>query len=233
MTTASIVVPSLPAGGAVVAGPLEWRPETPGHELMFMSATVPGDRANNDAASGIPAAVGPTPLWRLVPCDNNLALRALIPVPGGGGRKALEEAFEGRQIHARNPFATTAEIEVRPVLSAFLSSRGWAIKLDNPGGGSFSLGPRGHRVIHPRMIGGQDFSAAELHLAGEVTITLVVLANGLVVGGLTYWLDPNLHHPPHEFPEEPHEHHHEEARHERRERRDGEARHIKLEFDID
>ena len=233
MTTASLVIPSLPVGSAVVVGPFDWRPETPGHECMFMSATVAGDRANNDAASGIPAATGPTPLWRLVPCDNNLGLRALIPVPGGG-RKALEEAFEGRRFRARNPFAMTATIEVRPILAPFLSSRGWAVKLDNPGGGSFTLGPRGHRVIHPRMISGQDFSAAELQLAGDVTITLVALANGLVVGGLTYWLDPNLHRSPHEFPEEPkHEPDHELGRRERKERREGEARHIRLEFDID
>ena len=49
----------------------------------------PGDRANNDTASAMPCAAGPAPLWQMVPCDNNLGLRAVIPVPGGGRRRAL------------------------------------------------------------------------------------------------------------------------------------------------
>jgi hypothetical protein len=83
MTTASRTIASLPSGGQTIVGPFEWHPHVSGHECMLMSASVPGDLANNDPASGLPAAMGPTPLWRLVPCGNNLGLRAVIPVPGG------------------------------------------------------------------------------------------------------------------------------------------------------
>jgi len=234
MTTASRVIPSLSSGGEAVTGPFEWRPEIPGHECMLMSATVAGDRANNDPVSGLPSAIGPTPLWRIVPCDNNLGLRAVIPVPGGGHRHALEAAFEKREFWASNPFGETAVMEVRAVMPTFLATRGWAAKFDNPGGDSFSLGPHDSRVIRPRLIGGQDFTEAEVQLAGYVAIELILLANGLVVGGLTFVLDPSLHHPAREFLDDrvP-EHHHEHREERKRERREDEPRRIKLEIDLD
>jgi zinc metalloprotease ZmpB len=241
MTTTSLVVPNLPSGGQVTAGPFEWRPEHHGHECMFMGASAPGDRANNDPASSLPSAAGPTPLWRLVPCDNNLGLRAFIPVPGGGHREDLVEAFQKRRFWASNPFPVTAKMEVRAVLPAFLSVRGWAVQLDNPGGGSFSLGPRGTREIRPRLISGQDFTALQVQAAGRVTLEFIVLADGLVVGGLSYVLDPKMKEPAREdFFEESHEHeeHKEHKRHEEHEEQEEcdekkRPRRIKLEIDLD
>src|SRR5262249_47388400 len=113
---------------------------------------------------------------------------------------------------AGNPFATTAKMEVRVVLPPFLATRGWAVNLDNPGGGSFSLGPRDSREIRPRLISGQDFNELQLQAAGRVTIQFIVLADGLVVGGVTYLLDPKLKEPPCEKIEEEHHKHHEHER---------------------
>jgi hypothetical protein len=224
MTTASRIIASLPSGGQTIVGPFEWRPRVTGHECLLMSASLPGDLANNDPASGLPAAAGPTPLWRLVPCDNNLGLRAVIPVPGGGHRRHLVEAFRGRRFWASNPFAHTAKMEIRAILPAFLTSRGWTALLDNPGGGSFSLGPRDSRVIRPRLISGQDFTALEVQAAGYVAIEFVVLANGLVVGGLTYVLEADMRKPAEESARDEHEeHHHEEHHHE--EHHEGEYEH--------
>jgi hypothetical protein len=42
------------------------------------------------------------------------------------------------------------------------------------------------------LVSGQDFSAGDVTDAGTVAITILVLADGLVVGGLTYELDPTL-----------------------------------------
>ena len=224
MTTDSLNLPSLPSGGHTVVGPFEWYPQVHGHECMFMSVSAPGDLANNDPTSFLPAAAGPTPLWRMVPCDNNLGLRGMIPVPGGGHRRALEQSFRNRHFWASNPFPYTAKVEIRPEMPPFLLTRGWAVNLDNPGGGSFSLGPRDSRIIRPRLISGQDFTAAQLIAAGQVTIVFPVLVDGLVVGGLTYVLDPDLKHPARESVDEPEEH---EEHKEKRPRR------IKLEVDID
>jgi hypothetical protein len=108
------------------------------------------------------------------------------------------------------------------------------MQLVNPGGRSFSLGPRDSRVIRPRLISGQDFTAAEVQLSGNVAIELVVLADGLAVGGLTFVLDPHLHHPAREFPDEPGlEHHGEHLDEPKKERRDDEPRRIRLEIDLD
>lgn len=214
MTTASRNIASLAPGAQTEVGPFEWRPHVVGHECMLMGVSVPGDRANNDPVTGLPSAVGPTPLWRLVPCDNNLGLRALIPVPGGGHRHHLVEAFEDRRFWANNPFARTAEMEIRVVLPPFLATRGWAAHLANPGGGSFSLGPRDSREIRPRLIGGQNFTALEVQAAGRVAIEFIVLADALVVGGLTYILDPQMKEPA------PEVFHHEEDKHEHHEHHD-------------
>jgi hypothetical protein len=255
MATASLNAPAIAPGGHETVGPFEWHPDHHGHECMYMAVGASGDLANNDAASFLPSAVGPTPLWRMVPTDNNQGLRAVIPVPGGGYRKALVKAFQGRRFWASNPFPDTAKMEVRSVLPTFLSSRGWAVNLDNPGGGSFTLGPRDTREIHPRLIGGQNFTTLEVQAAGRVAIEFIILADGLVVGGLTYVLDPHLkepaqeeHHEPekHHEHKEPCEHHHKEhCQHEycrveakccdcgKRLDCDDKSRRIKFEIDID
>src|SRR5262249_14438245 len=156
-------------------GPFEWTPVHPGHECMFLSVTSAADRANNDRTTGFPSAIGPTPAWRLVPSDNNIAMRALIPVPGGGGRCALEAAFCNRQFWAQNPFNKTARMEIRALLPDFLATGGWTMRFENPGQGSFSLGPHESRIIHPHLVSGRDFSASDVIDAGARLITVLVL----------------------------------------------------------
>ncbi|MBV8884292.1 MAG: hypothetical protein JO235_09895 [Chroococcidiopsidaceae cyanobacterium CP_BM_RX_35] len=242
ITNSQTVSSGIPPGGKVLVGPFEWRPQYRGHECMFMSVSATGDRANNDPLSAMPCAAGPAPLWQMVPCDNNLGLRAVIPVPGGGHRWGLVRAFLKRRFWVSNPLPRTAKMEVRPVLPSFLLTRGWAMVFDNPGGSSFSLGPRDTRVVRPRLISGQSFTATEIVAAGTVAIMIVVLADGLVVGGLTFILDPNLHHPPreeeeHEEEERDHHVHHDyherQDHHHHKERDGGRSRRIRLEIDLD
>ena len=176
---------------------------------MFMSVSAAGDRANNDPASAMPTAGGPAALWKWFHatttrgCARSFRFRAAVIAAPWSTPSAR------RRFWANNPLRTTAKMEIRPVLPAFLLTRGWTMVFDNPGGGSFSLGPTDTRVIRPRLIGGQNFTAAEVMAAGAVAIQIVVLADGLVVGGLTFALDPKLHHPPHEKIEEKHEEEHE------------------------
>jgi hypothetical protein len=196
MTTASLgIAGALAPGAEVVVGPFEWTPIHRGHEGMLMSVTTPADRANNDTPTATPAAVGPTPAWRLVPSDNNIGFRALIPLLGGGARYALEAAFCDRQLWVQNPFDTTARMELRVVSDGFFTSRGWAITFASPGGATFSLGPREARLVRPVLVSGQDFAASAVSDAGGASFTILTLADGIVVGGFTYVLDPTLSSP--------------------------------------
>lgn len=192
MDTASLAMPALPPGGEVVIGPFAWTPIHPGHEVMFMSVSAPADRANNDPTTGLHAATGPTPAWRLVPADNNLGLRALVTVPGGGGRCALEAAFCNRKFWAQNPFNKPARMTLRAELPPLLAERGWVMEFHNPGGDSFTLGARGEREIRPVLISGRDFDTGDLADAGASTITVLVMADGIVVGGMSYRLDADM-----------------------------------------
>jgi hypothetical protein len=203
---------------------------------MLMSVSAAGDLANNNTASLLPCSLGPAPLWQLVPCDNNLGLRAVIPVPGGGRRRGLLAAFRERRFWAANPLRDSAKMEIRAITPSFLSSRGWSMRFDNAGGSSFTLGSHDSREIRPRLVAGQSFSKADVMAAGTVSIVIVALANGLVVGGLTYILDPYLEWPPHlREEEERHQFAHNEREHERGEehKEEGRDRRRKVKFEID
>ncbi len=192
LSTVSLAVPDLAPGASVVVGPFAWSPVHDGDEHLLMSVTAPADRANNDAVTGLPAAVGPTPAWRLVPADNNIALRSMTTLPGAGGRCALEAAFCNRRFWAHNPFAKTARMALRVVLPPLLADRGWAVRFDNPGGGDFTLGPRDAREVRPVLVSGREFGADELADAGLSVLRLRVLADGIVVGGLSFRIDPSV-----------------------------------------
>ncbi len=233
LRTAAITVPGVIAPGhEVVVGPFQWVPRVTGHECLLMSASALGDLANYDPATFFPSAAGPTPLRRLVPFDNNIGQRALIPVAGGGGRRELEEEFEHRRFWVLNPFGHTARMTIEVRLPAFLAIRGWQVAWDGAGAAPFSLGPRGEREVRPRLISGQDFTSTDVTLAGTVAVRFVVWVDELVVGGLTYVLDPDLRRPAREIEElaEPTEEEEEEEEEEDERHR---HRHVHLEADID
>jgi hypothetical protein len=79
----------------------------------------------------------------------------------------------------------------------------------------------------------------EVQAAGYVAIEFVVLADGLVVGGLTYVLEADMREPAeesvrHEHEEPPHEAHHADEEHHRKEERGGDhPRRIRVDIDLD
>jgi len=202
MTTDAISVPGpVPAGGHLVVGPFAWTPEHGGHECLFMSVSAAGDLANTDPATFLPCAAGPTPIWRLVPFDNNLAQRSLVPVPGGGGREDLVEAFRDRELWVGNPFDHPAQVQISVELPALLATRGWQATFREAGASEFTLGPRASRCLRPRLTDGADFTAVDVTSAGNPAIRLQALIDGLPIGGITYLLDPELTEPAQEHHE--------------------------------
>jgi len=200
MTTASVSGGSIASGGSTIIGPFVWTPQFIGHECMLMVASADGDPANTDPATGLPCATGPTPGWRLVPFDNNIGQRNVAPVPGGGGSAGLVGSLHNRSFIARNPFDRPARILLESVLPPFLVERGWSVRFLNPGSDSFSLSGRGNRTVTFTLVPGTDFLASDLPGGSNGLIEIRTRIDGLLIGGMSYQVDPSLKQAPREEP---------------------------------
>ena len=195
MTTPSIALAAgIPPGGSVVVGPFRWKPEVVGHECLLMSVSAKGDLSNLDPATGFPCAAGPTPEWRVVPFDNNIGQRNVAPVAGGGGRAALLASFAERRFYFRNPCDRSVRASLRVTLPPLLAKRDW--KLTFPGLGELlSLPPGAEREVVLAFAPGEEFDPADVKAERNPVIEVEALIEGMVVGGMTYVLDPNLQRP--------------------------------------
>jgi hypothetical protein len=198
MNTAQLTAPNVPANnaGEITVGPFEWVPTHAGHECIFMIVSATGDASNvNNIAAG-----DSIPEWRLVPNDNNIGQRNVFPI-SGGGTSGLTTDFNRLTLQLKNPQLSTSPMEVRTVLPEFLEKKGWKIEFLNPGGASFPLRSGETREIVTRLIPGADFTKAEVAENQDKTIHLYGYAGGILVGGMSYELDPNLKPPqPHGSP---------------------------------
>jgi hypothetical protein len=160
-----------------------------GHECIFMVASATGDSSNTTKI----AAGDAIPEWRLVPNDNNIGQRNVYPI-SGGGTSGLTASFNQQPFRIKNPHLTAAGVQVRVTLPAFLQRLGWKIEFLNPGGAAFPLGPGESRDIVMKILPANDFTAADLP-TGDRTIQVLGYAGGMLVGGMSYILDPNLKPP--------------------------------------
>jgi len=192
MTTAQLAGADVPANNAaeITVGSFAWTPSHVGHECMFMVVSANGDASNvNNIAAG-----DSIPEWRLVPHDNNIGQRNVAPVPGGG-TSGLAEEFNGLSFELKNPLTTAAVMQVEPTLPPLLAERGWALSLMNRGGATFKLEPGESREIVMQLQRGTDFTADDVEKAAERTIRVAARADGILVGGMSYELDPKLRYP--------------------------------------
>ncbi|MBB1245387.1 hypothetical protein GL263_17710, partial [Streptomyces durbertensis] len=202
MDTPQVTVPGeIPPNGSVIVGPFRWQPRTVGHECLFMEVSADGDLSNIDPATFYPCAVGPTAEWRLVPFDNNIAQRNVIPVPGGGGGGGLLSAFVNRRFLVRNPFDAPARITLTPELPSFLADRDWEVQiLRRDSGIAFLMAPGAERWVDVSLRSGQEFSREEiLNAGGPMSIRILASADGMTFGGMTYRLDPGMTWAPNEM----------------------------------
>lgn len=196
MSPVSLSGADIASGGVVTVGPFEWTPKSVGHECILAIASATGDQANDTTVTGS------IPHGRFVPFDNNIGQRNVAPVPGGGGAASLVASFVDRTFLFRNPFDDTINAELQAHLPAFLSNRGWSLKFRNPGGSNFTLGPRSSREIVMQLSEGEDFGSSDVPGdPSDRVIEVVSLADGILVGGMTYEVDPNIKEPPQEHPE--------------------------------
>jgi hypothetical protein len=75
-------------------------------------------------------------------------------------------------------------------LPPLLIEKGW--KMEFPGSSEFELGAKESVTVVPKLIPGKDFTAGEVVAAGERTIHVTGYANGILLGGMAYELDPTM-----------------------------------------
>lgn len=188
---------SIPPGGMVTVGPFEWTPRVEGHECLLIWATNADDRANADSASLLPCASGPTPHWRLVPFDNNIAQRNVAPVPGAGRSAGLRAAFARRTFFVDNMSEKPVAVRIELVMPMFLKRLGWRVAIADVKGSTIRLEPRTQRQLRLTLTAGKDFSPEDVvHAKDDIRIRVRTVVNGIVTGGISYELDPRLSEPP-------------------------------------
>jgi hypothetical protein len=189
MTTPQLSAADVPANnaGEITVGPFEWTPTELGHDCIFMVVSASGDASNTDNI----AAGDTIPEWRLVPQDNNIGQRNVYPVAGGGGTHGLVSSFAGVKFRLRNPMASKAKMTVKPVLPAFLAERNWAVEFTNAGGSAFPLAPGASTYVVMRLRPGSEFTTADVQRAANPVIRIEAYADDILVGGMSYAIDPN------------------------------------------
>lgn len=202
LTWPSDFIEMAPAGGLTMAsilpgsteevtfGPFTWQPNTNafGHDCVLMVVSADGDESNTEHfVSGETIQD-----WRLVPHDNNIAQRNVVVVPGGGGRAELIAAMKGAFFMAGNTLPRWATMELRVDMPPVLAQRGWRLEFEGLPNRTFVLKSKQKRKISLALRQGADFTAADIKQSAERTIRVRLLANGIVMGGMSYELDPTL-----------------------------------------
>lgn len=192
MTTAQLAAGTLLGNNAQekIVGPFKWTPITNafGHDCLLMIASANGDPSNVDQFT----AGESIPEWRLVPNDNNIGQRNVQPVPGGGGGEGLKPALKALTFTVGNPNKKLSQMELKAELPAVLAKKGWKIAFRDTDGGRFRLQSGAKREIQLEIDPGQNFTAADVKKARKRSIEIEVYADGILVGGMTYPLDPDM-----------------------------------------
>jgi hypothetical protein len=180
-------------GNEVIIGPFDWTPNENayGHDCLLAIVEADGDPSNiNNLEAGQTIQE-----WRLVPHDNNVGQRNVQLVPGGGGEQALMSALHGVQFFAGNNFNRPADMRVTVHIPKVLAAKGWQLQFEGIPDAEFQLKAGERRPISLRPVPGADFSAEEIRAGGDRDITVYLHGNGMLMGGMTYHVDPDMIEP--------------------------------------
>ncbi len=191
-TTAQLTEPTLNGNNSEekIVGPFEWTPiiNAYGHDCMMMIVSTAEDPSNVDnftAGETIAA-------WRLVPNDNNVGQRNVQPVPGGGGGEALLSELNGISFWVANPNVKAAIMKLDVKIPKLLVRKGWRLDLKGLSGNRFKLKSGEQIEVFPNLIPGNDFTKEEIEGIKDHDIMISAFADGILVGGMTYRIDPKI-----------------------------------------
>lgn len=195
MTTAQLSAGTLQPNNSEekTVGPFEWTPVTNvwGHDCILMIVSAAGDPSNVDNFTAGEVVED----WRLVPNDNNVAQRNVTLVPGGGGLQGLMAGLHGKGFWVGNPGRTAATITVSVTLPSLLSRRGWRIALRGLPDDGIRLKAREQRLVTFEVQAGTPFTKAEAMASNNRDIVVTATADGAIIGGMVYHVDPKLEMP--------------------------------------
>jgi zinc metalloprotease ZmpB len=193
MTTTQLAAPNLAGNNAseIVVGPFAWIPQNIGHECMLMIVSATGDPSNIvnfSAGESIPE-------WRLVPNDNNIAQRNVAPIAGGGGLANLLASLHKRIFYIRNPFKEKAKVTFEVKLPKPLLRRQVSLTIAEARENTIGLGENEKIPVTILMNVGikEDFKIEEFEK--DFMINIVVKANGITIGGMSYEINPKIKEP--------------------------------------
>lgn len=173
MNTPSITIPNVLPGPAnrVVVGPFPWTPTVVGHECVVAVVECANDHAvTQDLPAGSHVGDGD-----LVPFDNNIAQRNLVPTPAKQGGK--------RRFTVRNPFDAPKEIELAVTGNL---PEGWHWSLSE--GERIELGARERRWVEIDIVRGNGAEVTNFDEPRQLQITGLI--DGQAIGGMTFYLAP-------------------------------------------
>lgn len=195
MTTAQLSAANIAPNDSatITVGPFEWTPTLNawGHDCMLMIVSASGDPSNVDNLS--PGEVYAD--WRLVPNDNNVGQRNVNPVAAGGGIAGILASLHGKGFWIGNPGRRRAVLQAKIDLPSVLVKAGWRIRLpDLPDKGFVAKGGTS-RLLTFEVEAGQPVTPEAVRGADSRDIVVTATADGAIIGGMVYRLDPDLAFP--------------------------------------
>jgi zinc metalloprotease ZmpB len=174
MNVSALQVANIVPGAGEVVGPFTWTPTEVGHECVLVVVECDSDRSITQdlPASALVAHAD------LVPFDNNIAQRNLVPTaPGGTTKRGFYLVNPDRDREA------TVELVWKDDLPA-----GWRWESDLEGPESLRLGPAEQRWV-TLTVDQADGEAVET-FDPPFTLTVTGLIEGQIIGGMTFYIAP-------------------------------------------
>jgi hypothetical protein len=111
-------------------------------------------------------------------------------VPAGGLDDA-QTTLDGAWFRVGNPARVAVTITLGVYLPELLSKRGWGVEFEGEGS-RFRLQPRERRQVVMKVTRGRPYTKAEVEATADRDILITARADGVVIGGMTYRLDPEI-----------------------------------------